>query len=866
MVCFSALLVHHGLRDALITALPTLASNSTSPSPTVNPALLRSTQENEIVTVTYEESVYTANTNLTFTAPYGRNITFKNRKQLEETLTATHTLSAADTKQISSDATTIYSSPTVPLNLAVSQVPLEEAAGSVGSDQARINISPLGISSPQQKAEKTKIGLTKSEEPLEEAGLNVGSEQARIKNSPLGISSIKQKVEKTNKRADNVSNGKSESESTGDVRVSPPLSTSRGGKDTSSPVENVKDRTLTHLSSKRINSQRTKYTVPVDHSAIDELKREASGPVTFRGRRILAASSPSAQRHNTDNQGQEEKEEDVDGRKIDIESFSQEGYKLKDEWSLILEGVVLSSAYWGWFFAALLADPLMDRVGVSVVLSASVGVAGLLGLLMHAASLGGPWALLGLRVVQGTVQGVSYPSVVRVLEGIPSGARATAGLLVFMGPSLGTGLGAGLGALPQWYVATYVLGSVAIVLTPLCLMLPPPSDAAPHKEMLWKSVLSSKAVWACVGVHMSYTWMLYTLLVGLPFCLTYDLGEPSASGWVVAAAAVSVSVAVRLLLFLASKLNVKKPSTVLTRRRIPVVAGTVMVTVAVIVMATAKLDATALVGVGVGLAGLGVGVARVGYRLSVDDMAPLGAWRVTKVLDAAAVITAALSPLLVSAMAQDGEWRGEAVWLSPLAALPITACLHLFLLTTNPQPWDQTDKSTSPGENGAAAGGITANGLGPPLSIGRQSFKSARSALTFKTARSGSRSRTRTVSCRTIDDDLDGDMHSVANSNVECRSVVDEADQECVSVASSSTFKSDGADMHSVVDETEVTTAPGKQPGQKFGSMLVNGGTTDRTSAWLSSHHDIVLEAGGTQAAPTRTDTHANNAIYGLFW
>ena len=84
-----------------------------------------------------------------------------------------------------------------------------------------------------------------------------------------------------------------------------------------------------------------------------------------------------------------------------------------------------------------------------------------------------------------------------------------------------------------------------------------------------------------------------------------------------------------------------------------VLPGTVMVTAAVIVMATAGLDsAEVLVGVGVGLAGFGVGVARVGYRLNVDDMAPLGAWRVTKILDAAAVVTAALSPVVVTALAQ----------------------------------------------------------------------------------------------------------------------------------------------------------------------------------------------------------------------
>ena len=44
------------------------------------------------------------------------------------------------------------------------------------------------------------------------------------------------------------------------------------------------------------------------------------------------------------------------------------------------------------------------RAGVVIVLAVSTGASGLIGLLTHAASLGGPWGLLGLRVVQGIVQ------------------------------------------------------------------------------------------------------------------------------------------------------------------------------------------------------------------------------------------------------------------------------------------------------------------------------------------------------------------------------------------------------------------------------------------------------------------------------
>lgn len=103
-----------------------------------------------------------------------------------------------------------------------------------------------------------------------------------------------------------------------------------------------------------------------------------------------------------------------------------------------------------------------------------------------------------------------------------------------------------------------------------------------------------------------------------------------------------------------------------------------MVTVALVVMATAGLDSMeVLVGVGVGLAGLGVGVARVGYRLNVDDVAPVAAWRVTKVLDAAGVVTAALSPLVVAALAQVlPGWGRRAVWWNIFMIFSVLSPFH----------------------------------------------------------------------------------------------------------------------------------------------------------------------------------------------
>lgn len=73
-----------------------------------------------------------------------------------------------------------------------------------------------------------------------------------------------------------------------------------------------------------------------------------------------------------------------------------------------MEGVITGRAKeerqeGGWGYTSEIQD-LCCRVDPAVVLAGSVGVAGVLGLLTHAASLGGPWLLLASRLLLGAVQ------------------------------------------------------------------------------------------------------------------------------------------------------------------------------------------------------------------------------------------------------------------------------------------------------------------------------------------------------------------------------------------------------------------------------------------------------------------------------
>lgn len=555
------------------------------------------------------------------------------------------------------------------------------------------------------------------------------------------------------------------------------------------------------------------------------------------------------------------------------------GPEMKAGWGLLVEGAVLSSVYWAWLVTAALADKVVDKMGVGGVLAASVGVTGVLGLVTHPVSLGGPWALLALRVVQGAAQGLSFPAILRILEDLPESSRNVASLVTFLGPYLGTCLGVGLGSLEEWYTATYALGSVALVLLLPCLLLPP-VEANVHQNLAWRRVLKSRAVWACLGVHVANTWVMHTLLVGVPFCLTYYLQQPCYRGWGAVAVVGAVAVICRPLEFFSPRLADKGPLSGLDRRRAPVLAGSLLVVTAVILMATIGLDsAGVLVGVAAGCAGVGVGLVRVGNRLNLEDLAPLQLWRLVHIFNLTGILTAAVVPVVLTAFAQAGKSGWMAVWLVPLTLVLPAALLHLFCLSSNAQSWDQP----AVGYDGPAARpvrvstisvgglegvgvGVIANGHGPPKEIrrslrSRQSFKSAKSALTYKTAMS--RPRARSLSCRTIDDDLEADLKSVVEeASVECRSIAMESEVECRSVAST-VFKSECDDMFSALEGTV-----GDVQRRDLSHALYNGTSLDRTTAWLSYHYcvDMPQRSMSVPGFPTKEEARKRNVVFALAW
>ncbi|XP_068232253.1 uncharacterized protein [Palaemon carinicauda] len=242
-------------------------------------------------------------------------------------------------------------------------------------------------------------------------------------------------------------------------------------------------------------------------------------------------------------------------------------------WSTMNKGIVLSSVYWGWLITALLANYVISKLGANLVIAISVSIGSLMGLLTHASSLGGPWVLLPFRIIFGAAQGFCYPAVVRLLQGIPESSRMVAGTLVFIGPSLGSCVGVGLGSLESWYISTYLLGSLAIPLIPLCFMVPGKNDEH-EKSIPVTQVLKTAGIWACIIVYVANIFTFHTALVGLPFCITETLQITDTTGGVVLLSMILVvAIVIRVTAVLSAVIGGKIPLTVLNKRRIPVAIG-----------------------------------------------------------------------------------------------------------------------------------------------------------------------------------------------------------------------------------------------------------------------------------------------------
>lgn len=112
------------------------------------------------------------------------------------------------------------------------------------------------------------------------------------------------------------------------------------------------------------------------------------------------------------------------------------------EWSESLQGIILASFYVGYVITHIPGGYLADKFGGKYTLSIGILSTAFLTLITPICIVeGGPYALIGLRILIGLGEGTTFPALSALLASwIPLHERSKLGALVFGGGQVNTNL------------------------------------------------------------------------------------------------------------------------------------------------------------------------------------------------------------------------------------------------------------------------------------------------------------------------------------------------------------------------------------------------------------------------------------------
>ncbi|XP_034252695.1 putative inorganic phosphate cotransporter [Thrips palmi] len=214
-------------------------------------------------------------------------------------------------------------------------------------------------------------------------------------------------------------------------------------------------------------------------------------------------------------------------------------------WSEEVQGVLLSSFYWGYVLTQIPGGLVADRFGGKHTLTAGMVVSiAATALSPLAVRMAGWPGMLAARVVCGLGQGAIFPALnVLLAAWVPVEERGKLGALVLSGSNLGTVAGTAISGtlihlLASWDVVFYSFAAAASVWTACWCLLCYDSPAAhpyitsseskylqdklSHKHgkgsgpVPWKAILTSLPLWGLVAKTVGHDWGFFTMIADLP--------------------------------------------------------------------------------------------------------------------------------------------------------------------------------------------------------------------------------------------------------------------------------------------------------------------------------------------------------------
>ncbi|XP_012273084.1 vesicular glutamate transporter 2 [Orussus abietinus] len=394
-------------------------------------------------------------------------------------------------------------------------------------------------------------------------------------------------------------------------------------------------------------------------------------------------------------------------------------YEQEFPWDSKIQGLVLSSFFYGYISTQLLGGWLGARVGGKRVFGIGIAATALLTLITPPLARAGVYVLVALRIVEGICEGVTYPCIHAVWANwAPPLERSKLATLAFSGSFVGTVFAMPISGIMAeylgWESVFYSFGAVGIVwfIAWWVVVYDKPEDD-PHISKLeleyikaslgdvekkhishpWKEMLTSAPVWAIVAAHFSENWGFYTMLTQLPTFMNDVLHfKLEKTGFLSALPYLVMAIVLQFSGHLADYLRSKKILTTTQVRKAfncsAFLCQTIFMICAALVMTPTGAVTCIVIAVGLG------GFAWSGFSVNHLDIAPRHASVLMGIGNTVATLPGIVSPIITGYIVQNksaAEWR--IVFIIAGSIYLVGAVIYGVFASGERQPW--ADESTT---------------------------------------------------------------------------------------------------------------------------------------------------------------------------
>ncbi|XP_037301999.1 putative inorganic phosphate cotransporter [Manduca sexta] len=394
----------------------------------------------------------------------------------------------------------------------------------------------------------------------------------------------------------------------------------------------------------------------------------------------------------------------------------------KDQWSVSMQSVVLSSFFWGYIVLQLPSGELAARWGGKPLVWVSVGGTTMMTALMPlAVQFGGYGAASALRAVQGLAQGFLFPAMHALIgKWVPLHEKSRLGTIIYSGAQLGTALQlivsgfiAEAWGWPMIFYVNAVLGAV------WCAVYMWVGASAPHQSRYiskserhyietsigqdedykkpktpWKILLTSPACIALMVAHIGQDWGFWSVMKQMPSYMSQVLDVDITTNGMLSAVPYIAMYLLSFVFGYLSDLTLKKQWLSITAcRKLSNSIGAFGPASALVALTFAPAGNLA---VAVLILTLAVGINAghyTGFLLMHIDMTPNFAGSLMSITNFLANVACIFAPLVAGLILTDdpneGVWR---MFFYTTAAVYV-ACNAVFLVfaSSERQPWDEAE-------------------------------------------------------------------------------------------------------------------------------------------------------------------------------